>query len=402
MATVFYSWQSDLPGNTNRGFIGDSLRKALRDLAKDEDVYEPPRDIDTATAGVAGSARIDQKIFEKIDAASACVFDVSIALRSENRVSPNPNVLVELGYALKAHPEARVIMVLNKRFGKPEELPFDLRQRQVMVYDAVDVGSDERPKAKADLVAALVGALKATFAHNHANRFTQAEVECFTLLYNNARALLNLHAEFEDRRLKPYADRFRDQCKDIAGCLRELANLDQAHSRPELLAQLKRVADGVDAIVGFETFIGTANHNNYVATVDRAATDAIALLEAAKDAVRQRIASRDYGPDKRQAARAALADFARLKSAVGRKEATHLRSIRESMQSVGAELLRLSADLEVLGDEDAKILRPAGHALHVAAIEKSQTTGYAEVEALVAKLGPLLEPFTKLAKVPGA
>ncbi|MCK5798941.1 MAG: hypothetical protein KAI47_17235, partial [Deltaproteobacteria bacterium] len=33
--TVFYSWQSDRPNKTNRGFIGDALKRAVRDLGKD-------------------------------------------------------------------------------------------------------------------------------------------------------------------------------------------------------------------------------------------------------------------------------------------------------------------------------------------------------------------------------
>ncbi|HEY1376485.1 MAG TPA: hypothetical protein VGF55_06805 [Gemmataceae bacterium] len=32
--TVFYSWQSDLPNATNRGFIQDALERAARDIRK--------------------------------------------------------------------------------------------------------------------------------------------------------------------------------------------------------------------------------------------------------------------------------------------------------------------------------------------------------------------------------
>jgi hypothetical protein len=41
------------------------------------------------------------------------------------RRTPNPNVLVELGYALKALGDERVIVVVNTAFGKEELLPFD-------------------------------------------------------------------------------------------------------------------------------------------------------------------------------------------------------------------------------------------------------------------------------------
>ena len=32
--TIFYSWQSDLPNNTNRGFIHDVLKKAVGNIRK--------------------------------------------------------------------------------------------------------------------------------------------------------------------------------------------------------------------------------------------------------------------------------------------------------------------------------------------------------------------------------
>lgn len=49
--------------------------------------------------------------------------DVSITGRGEKRPTPNPNVLIELGYAFKALGHERVILVFNRAFGKIEELP---------------------------------------------------------------------------------------------------------------------------------------------------------------------------------------------------------------------------------------------------------------------------------------
>lgn len=45
MRTVFYSWQSDLPNATNRGFIEDCLDRALEELhAEGVRVLEADRD----------------------------------------------------------------------------------------------------------------------------------------------------------------------------------------------------------------------------------------------------------------------------------------------------------------------------------------------------------------------
>ncbi|MCB1593264.1 MAG: hypothetical protein KDI90_12525 [Alphaproteobacteria bacterium] len=43
MKTVFYSWQSDLPNKTNRGFIEEALEKALQNLKAHIKVEVCPR-----------------------------------------------------------------------------------------------------------------------------------------------------------------------------------------------------------------------------------------------------------------------------------------------------------------------------------------------------------------------
>ena len=63
--------------------------------------------------------------------------DVSIFARTQpvdtnNTVKslPNPNVLVELGYAAARLGLDRLVLVMNTAFGSPEELPFDLKNRR--------------------------------------------------------------------------------------------------------------------------------------------------------------------------------------------------------------------------------------------------------------------------------
>jgi len=55
--TVFYAWQSDLPNNTNRGFIRDAIERALKQVNADmgvEDALRPDRD----TEGIPGNPSI--------------------------------------------------------------------------------------------------------------------------------------------------------------------------------------------------------------------------------------------------------------------------------------------------------------------------------------------------------
>jgi hypothetical protein len=110
--TVFYSWQSDLPSKTNRGLIEFALERALAAIGKNAQIDRAPR-LDQDTSGVPGSPDIGATILGKIDAASAFVADVSVVSGAEGRPSPNPNVLIELGYALKSLAPSRVIMVFN-------------------------------------------------------------------------------------------------------------------------------------------------------------------------------------------------------------------------------------------------------------------------------------------------
>ena len=99
--TVFYSWQSDLPNRTNRTFIQDALQKAIDGILKTE--LEVDLILDRDTANTPGAPDIAQTILSKIDQAIAVVADVSIINSgSGERLAPNPNVLFELGYAVRA------------------------------------------------------------------------------------------------------------------------------------------------------------------------------------------------------------------------------------------------------------------------------------------------------------
>jgi hypothetical protein len=69
MERIFYSWQSDSPGKTNRNLISEALEKAAKELRNDETIAIVPV-IDRDTLGLGGSPDIAQAIFSKIDSAS--------------------------------------------------------------------------------------------------------------------------------------------------------------------------------------------------------------------------------------------------------------------------------------------------------------------------------------------
>src|ERR1700735_754277 len=108
---VFFSWQSDIRAAACGTRIATALGAAAAGIAADETVEIEPV-IDRDTESVPGAPDIGATILSKIDAAAAFVADVTIVGRTKSgKPSPNPNVLVELGYALKALGWSRILMV---------------------------------------------------------------------------------------------------------------------------------------------------------------------------------------------------------------------------------------------------------------------------------------------------
>jgi hypothetical protein len=128
---VFFSWQADTPNATGRSFLRTVLGDVCRQIAGDTTLDEAEREleVDSDTQGVAGQPPIAETILRKIDQAAVVVADMTfVGKRIDGRPTPNPNVLIEYGWALKSLGHNRVITVMNEAFGEPtaDSLPFDL------------------------------------------------------------------------------------------------------------------------------------------------------------------------------------------------------------------------------------------------------------------------------------
>ena len=160
---IFYSWQSDLPNNTNRGFINQALEKAVKELNSDDEFSMIPF-LDRDTEGLTGSPDIIASIFKKIRDSSVFVCDVSIvnATGHGSRPTPNPNILIELGFAISHLGWTNIIMIINVEFGCIEYLPFDLKARRVLSYKMAKDTEDkatERNKVSKTLKEGIKGIL---------------------------------------------------------------------------------------------------------------------------------------------------------------------------------------------------------------------------------------------------
>ena len=133
--TIFYSWQSDLPKETNLNGIRQALRLSANEIENSIDNISV--ELDEATRGTAGSPNIPLTIFEKISKADIFICDLTTinSSNNENRKVPNPNVLIELGYAIAELGWERIILLFNTEFGTfPQDLPFDIDRHRATPF----------------------------------------------------------------------------------------------------------------------------------------------------------------------------------------------------------------------------------------------------------------------------
>src|SRR5205823_8604367 len=127
---------------TNRGLIQEALERAAKTIRIDDSLAVDPV-LDRDTQNVPGAPDIAHTIFQKIEKAAAFVADVSIINPGLGRPTPNPNVLIEVGYALKTLGNPRTVLVANTANGPVESLPFDLRTKRVLTYHMLPGGEDK-------------------------------------------------------------------------------------------------------------------------------------------------------------------------------------------------------------------------------------------------------------------
>jgi hypothetical protein len=162
---VFWSWQNDYAPKACRHFIREALVEATAQAGHDlglEDAERP--EVDHDTKGASGMVDIIATIFDKVSSSAVFVADVTPVGKTESgKALPNPNVLIELGWALGKLGADRIIAILNTASGyQPDDLPFDIRNRRALPYElAEDADSRTRKSARKQLVHDLTEALRA-------------------------------------------------------------------------------------------------------------------------------------------------------------------------------------------------------------------------------------------------
>ena len=185
---VFWSWQSDTPGKIGRHFVRDALQAAIERLKETPEIEEPTAGearsamhLDQDRKGIPGSPDLARVILEKIEQSAVFVADVTsvgITTTQNEGTQPkkviNPNVAIELGYALHALGDRAFLMVMNEHYGSRADLPFDLQSKAGPIIFRLPPDADRNmiTAASRQLTAQLAEALELCIAQ-HVERVRQ-------------------------------------------------------------------------------------------------------------------------------------------------------------------------------------------------------------------------------------
>lgn len=136
---IFFSWQSDVKGN--KSFIDRSIRNAINEIKTDPDWTNMNITYDHSTMNRSGSPSIVDTIHQKINTCDVFIADVTpIATingknTNQEKLIPNPNVMAESGFALRALGENQIIFLIKNGEGDVNDLPFDIRHRRINFFN---------------------------------------------------------------------------------------------------------------------------------------------------------------------------------------------------------------------------------------------------------------------------
>ncbi len=155
---VFWAWQNDFKPSRNQ--ISDALEWVTGQINKTDEPRFPVV-ITRATEPTDGAVHIDLQLLERIQEAAVFVGDVTPVVKYAKRLYPNPNVLIEVGYALASKSADEIVLVEHLRDAAdipgeaegPLSFPFDIDHFKRLRYS--------EPK---ELRAAVEAFLRATLA----------------------------------------------------------------------------------------------------------------------------------------------------------------------------------------------------------------------------------------------
>ncbi|MCH5158454.1 MAG: hypothetical protein J1F33_04570 [Clostridiales bacterium] len=127
---VFYSWQSDLP--ETKKYISNCLNNIAKEQFGEHSIR-----ISRDARNSNGSVNLAETLFRKISQSVIFVADLSIInAEFKGRKCCNPNVLLELGYAINNLGIENILILFDSKYGNVEDLPFDIRQNKIIKFNS--------------------------------------------------------------------------------------------------------------------------------------------------------------------------------------------------------------------------------------------------------------------------
>tara|TARA_R110000744_G_scaffold12647_3_gene37484 strand:- start:4826 stop:6541 length:1716 start_codon:yes stop_codon:yes gene_type:complete len=175
---VFFAYQTDTDDKFNKGFIHQAGLNAIQKL-KDEgfDI-----EFDYGFNKTSGNPILINEMLKKNDEADLVLVDLTFTSSKsgfgvpkinlfghtiqkykieEDKFSPNPNVLLETGYAWSGKGQYRTLTVMNTAFGVRSELPVDLKSfRWPIDYHLNEANYKDRKSVRKSLTEDLYKAFK--------------------------------------------------------------------------------------------------------------------------------------------------------------------------------------------------------------------------------------------------
>lgn len=176
---VFFSFQMDTEDKYGKGFIQTAIEIAIQKL-KDESIEVT---LDFGFRKTPGTPLLIDEMLKKSTESDMVIVDLTFTsakewldaelldeddthswfgvLKGKRKLSPNPNVLLETGYAWAKKGTYRTLAVMNDAFGTPEDLPVDLEGfRWGITYNLNETNYNTRKAVRKELANNLYNAIK--------------------------------------------------------------------------------------------------------------------------------------------------------------------------------------------------------------------------------------------------
>lgn len=176
--TVFFAYQTDIDEKYGKAFVQSAVESAIEKFKKNGINIT----LDFGFRGTPGTPPLLDEMLKKSSQADMVIVDMSftsskiwsdakrfrlfgreirILNNVKDKISPNPNVLLETGFAWAQKGTYRTLMVMNEAFGNASQLPVDLKGfRWGIRYNLDENNYTQNEKIKKDLADDFYKAIK--------------------------------------------------------------------------------------------------------------------------------------------------------------------------------------------------------------------------------------------------